>query len=104
MKPTLKEKRRYILIRSLEGNLRWEDIKKAIKDFLGDVGLAKANPKVMEKGKNYIILRVRHDMVDGVRASLVLLDTLLSVPRVSGTIKKIREFIKEGDRDARATK
>ncbi|RLG17562.1 hypothetical protein DRN62_00880 [Nanoarchaeota archaeon] len=96
MRPTLKEKKRYILIRSIEGDVKWEDIKKAIREFLGDVGLAEANPKVMEKGKGYIILRVRHDMVDEVRASLVLLDALLSVPRVSGTIKKIRDFIKEG--------
>lgn len=78
LKPTLREKKRYILY---EG--KKEDIEKAVLDFIGVLGYAKAAPVFL--GKN--ILAINRGELDKIRASLLFSN--IKILRVSGTLKKL---------------
>ncbi len=86
--PTQRDSRRYIL---LSTNNR-KKVEKAILEFVGVLGWAKAAPQFIEE-KDGPILAINHDCLDNVRAALELGG--INCLGVSGTIKKLKEkFIK----------
>ncbi len=92
--PTLREKRHYLVIKSkkaLSENELKEKIDKAVLDFIGIYGYAKAGVLFIELRKNYAIISITTKFVEQVKASLTLAD--LECVGVSGTIKKVRRFI-----------
>ncbi len=102
--PSLREKRHYLVL-IVEGKAQEDKIKeiinKAILDFIGVLGYAKAGPLFVETGKIknkiYFIISVTTKYVDKVKASLALIhEPSLSFRcvGVSGTIKKSRRFLK----------
>jgi len=80
--PTLREKKRYLL---LKGDKK--KVEKAILDFLGVLGYAKAGPLFISQN-NYLILSVAHNMLEEVRTALSLEG--ISPIGVSGTIAKLK--------------
>lgn len=82
LKPSLREDKRYLLI---EGGSK-EEIEKALLEFLGVLGYAKASPKWITQGQQ-MILAVNREEVDHVRAALTLAKKQIIVKRVSGTLK-----------------
>jgi RNase P/RNase MRP subunit POP5 len=98
--PTLREKRHYVVLigEGAEQELK-KIIEKAILDFIGTLGYAKAGPLFIEGGKNkgnvYFIVSVVTGYVDAVKSAMAL----IKKPRVkcigvSGTIKKAKRFLK----------
>jgi len=95
MLSTLREKRHYLVLTS--GESCEDDIKKAILDFIGTLGYAKAGVFFVEQDKVndkhfYFIVSVVTKHVDEVKAAIAL----MKKPRVrcigvSGTIKKAKE-------------
>lgn len=84
LKPSMREHKRYLY---LKGDFTRDDVERAIMDFIGTLGYAKANPMwISDK-----ILAVNREAVDKVRASFVIYEKEIEVIRVSGTIKKLRE-------------
>ena len=104
--PTLREKRHYIVImvecKKVDEDKCKEIINKAILDFLGILGYAKAGPIFVETGKintkkGYFIISVTTKYVDKVKASLALIHEpglFFRCVGVSGTLKKSRRFLK----------
>jgi len=101
--PSLREKRHYIVL-TVEGKINEdkakEIINKAILDFIGILGYAKAGPLFVETGKikkkSYFIISVTTKYVDKVKASLALIDEpnlVFGTVGVSGTIKKSKRFL-----------
>ncbi len=96
IKPSLRENKRYLMM-SIWGGREdaIEEIKKAIKDFLGSFGYDKANPKFIQieekEGKAEIILAVNREELDNIRAAICLAKRQIVVRRVSGTLKKLRQ-------------
>jgi len=99
--PTLREKRHYIVVISEDKSEREtkEIIDRAILDFIGTLGYAKAGPLFIESckadDKVYFIISVVTKYVDSVKAAVAL----IKKPRVqcvgvSGTIKKAKRFLK----------
>lgn len=80
LKPSMKENKRYLL---LKGNFTKEDVEKAILEFIGVLGYAKASPMWVAKN----ILAVNREEADKVRASFVVCEKNIEVAKVSGTIK-----------------
>ncbi len=100
--PSLREKRHYLVLiindKKLNNKKIKEIINKAILNFIGVLGYAKAGPLFVEMGQTgkrktdenfYVILSVTTKHVDVVRASLAL--TNVKCIGVSGTIKKAKE-------------
>ena len=84
LKPSMREKKRYLLIK---GKNPKENIEKALKDFLGVWGMSKLGLGWIKTEKNSAIISINRKMVDKVRASLVVWPEKMTVERVSGTLK-----------------
>ena len=82
-KPSLRIKKRYLLIHGKN-----EDAEKAILDYLGILGYARASPilvKINEKERTLILAVERSELIN-VRAAFELAKDI-KILRVSGTIK-----------------
>lgn len=88
-KPSEKIKRRYILIK--KGSKK--DIEKAILDYIGILGWAKAKPVFVKSKGNVkgIILSVDRKELDNIKASFAISKKNIEVERVSGTIKGLQK-------------
>ncbi len=84
LKPSAREKKRYLLIR---GRALKENIEKAILEFIGVLGMSKTGLGWIKSGKDYAIISVNRDAVNEVRASLCVWKEKMRVERVSGTLK-----------------
>ena len=82
LKPSARPDRRYLLIEAKSK----EEVEKAILDYIGVLGWAKAAPVFVDVGKE-MILCVNRKEVDNVRAALELCEGNIKVKRVSGTLK-----------------
>ena len=85
LRPTLREKKRYLLVK---GNP--SSIEKAILDFIGILGMSKTAFAFIKKEKDSAIISINRQMLNEVRASLVVWPEKLEVLRVSGTLKSLR--------------
>jgi len=84
LKPSMREKKRYLLV---EGKNPKENIEKALKDFLGVLGMSKLGLGWIKTEKDIVIISVNRKMVDNVRASLAVWPEKMTVTKVSGTLK-----------------
>ncbi len=89
VKPSQRIKRRYLLI---EGSK--ENIEKAVLDYLGALGWAKASPVfVKSEMKNNIILAVSRSEVDSIRAAFESSSSGIRVVGISGTLKGLKRLL-----------
>jgi len=84
LKPSMKEKKRYLL---LETSATRAEIEQEILNYIGILGYAKAAPAFVRNN----ILAVNREDVDKVRAALTLAKKLIKVKKVSGTLRGLRE-------------
>ena len=88
LKPSMKEKKRYLLVRGK--NLK-ANIEKSILDFIGILGMSKTGLSWIKSTKDSAIICINREMVDKVRASLSICPEKITVERVSGTIKGLNK-------------
>ncbi|UCD21247.1 MAG: hypothetical protein JSW08_01755 [archaeon] len=113
LKPSLREKRHYLLLKPSKKVSRKDLVKKvdkAILNFIGILGYSFAGPiyvsvfkdeisKLIDK-QSLLIVSVKTKYVDHVKSALTLYkEKSLSIEciRVSGTLKKLKEFIRSLD-------
>jgi RNase P/RNase MRP subunit POP5 len=84
LKPSMKEKKRYLLIKGK--NLK-TNIEKSIFDFLGVLGMSKTGMSWVRTSQSSAIICINREMVDKVRASLCICPDKIEVVKVSGTLK-----------------
>jgi len=80
----MKENKRYLLIRG--GNLK-QNIEKAILEYVGSLGYAKASPKIIKTNKDSVVLAINRQAINEVRGAFAVFDGKISVEKVSGTLK-----------------
>jgi len=78
--PSHKENKRYL---RLKGKNLKINANKAIKEFIGTLGLSEASPTWIKQN----ILSVNRKSLDKVRASFAIWPETIEVERVSGTLK-----------------
>jgi RNase P/RNase MRP subunit POP5 len=86
LKPSHKERKRYLLIGGKNANK--EDIEKVILEFIGVLGFAEANPKIIKQNSQSVILSINRESLNKIRASFSVSEKDLEITRVSGSIKK----------------
>lgn len=84
LKPSFREKKRYLLVKGK--NLK-ENLSKAIKDFIGVLGMSEASMETIKFGENWAIISANRNSVDKIRASFAVWPEKIEVERVSGTLK-----------------
>ena len=88
LKPSMKENKRYLLVK---GKNLSENIEKAILDFIGILGFSKTGLEFVKKEQDSVIIAVNREAVNNVRASLVVWPEKMEVIRVSGTLKGLKK-------------
>ena len=104
LKPSLKQKKRYILFEIQAANTFSlpevaEIVESSLLRFLGELGLAKASPMLVkekwdEKRQRFLI-KVNHKYVDEIKSAVILNKKIKNTPVLirsivtSGTLKKI---------------
>ncbi len=84
LKPSFREKKRYLLVRGK--NLK-ENIAKAVKDFIGVLGMSEASMETIKFGENWAVISANRNSVDKIRASLSVWPEKIEVQKVSGTLR-----------------
>ena len=87
LKPSMREKKRYLLVKGK--NLR-ENVDKAILDFIGILGMSKAGLEFIKSGPDSAVIAINRKSVDHVRASFAVWPDKIDVERVSGSLKKLK--------------
>lgn len=87
LNPTMKENKRYLLVRGK--NLR-KNIEDAILDFVGVLGLSRCGLSFVKSDANSAVVCVNREAVDSVRASLCVWPEKMEVLKVSGTLKGLK--------------
>lgn len=87
LKPSAREKKRYLLVRGK--NLK-ENIFRAVKDFIGVLGLSEASMQTIKFGEDWSIISVNRKAVDKIRASFAVWPEKIEVQRVSGTLRGLK--------------
>lgn len=83
LKPSMRENKRYIL---LKGDFTKKEVEDAIMKYVGILGYSRAVPRWIEKN----ILAINRSEINNIRASFVLTKNI-SVKKVSGTLKSLKE-------------
>ena len=83
LKPSMKENKRYLLVKGK--NLK-TNIEKSILDFVGTHGMSKTGLSWIKTTKDSAIISINRGAVNSVRASLTVWPEKMSVERVSGTL------------------
>jgi RNase P/RNase MRP subunit POP5 len=82
IKPSARTSKRYFLIK---GNK--SVVEKAILDYIGILGWAKANPYFVKKTSEGLIWAVNRKEIGNVRGALAIASDKIEVLKVSGTLK-----------------
>ena len=86
LKPSMREKKRYFLV---EGEIN--DVEKAVLDFIGTLGAAKASLAWIKKGKNQGIISVNRNSINHIRASFSVWPKIIKIKKVSGTLQGLKK-------------
>ena len=84
LKPSAREKNRYLLIR---GKTSRENVEKAVFDFIGVLGMSKAGLRWIKTQKGSAIISVNRGSLNHVRASFAVWPEKIEIVKVSGTLK-----------------
>jgi RNase P/RNase MRP subunit POP5 len=97
MKPSLREKERYCVIKvDADGKEVQKEIDRCIRLFIGLLGSAEANVKFLKEcwEKPFGIVKVSNRYVSHFKASLGFSNLVFDVPYTTGMIKKAKIFIR----------
>jgi RNase P/RNase MRP subunit POP5 len=81
LKPSLRDNRRYLLI----SGSNEEEIKKAILEYIGILGMAKCAYMFVKSQGDKLVIGIKRKELEKVKASLILKG--IKIERVSGTLK-----------------
>ena len=88
LKPSHREKKRYVLIKGKDANKK--HIEEVILEFIGVLGWAEASPQIVKSSKDSVILTINRKSLDKIRASFVMSKKDLQIVKVSGAIKNLK--------------
>ena len=84
LSPSLKENKRYLLLKGKD--LRVE-VEKSIFDFIGVLGMSKTGLNWVKANKEQAVIAVNREMLNDVKACFSVWPSKIQVVKVSGTLK-----------------
>jgi RNase P/RNase MRP subunit POP5 len=88
LRPSMKENKRYLLVRGK--NLK-ENIEKSILEFIGVLGMSKTGLGLVKTEKDFAIISINREALNNVRASFAVWPEEIRVEKVSGTLKGLKK-------------
>lgn len=84
LRPSMKENKRYLL---LKGSNIKSGVERSILEFIGVLGISKCGLSWIKSD----IISINREMVDNIRASFAVSPEIIEVLKVSGTLKGLRK-------------
>jgi len=88
LKPSHREKKRYLLIKGKDANRK--KIDEIILEFVGVLGYAEVCPHFIKVGKGQIVMAINRKSLDKVRTSFLMSGKDLQVVKVSGSVGNVK--------------
>ena len=88
LKPSHREKKRYLLIKGKDANKN--NIDGAILEFIGILGYSEASPNFIKIEKNKVVLAINRKSLDKIRTSFLLSNKDIKIIRVSGSVINVK--------------
>jgi len=88
LKPSHREKKRYLLIKGKDANKK--TIEDVILEFIGVLGYAEASPQFITTSKSRVVLAINRSALDKVRSTFVISEKDLQIVKVSGSVGKVK--------------
>jgi len=88
LKPSMKENKRYLLIR---GKSLKKNIEASILEFIGVLGMSKCGLSYIKTGKDWAVICINRQALNHVRASFAAWSETMVIERVSGTLKGLKK-------------
>jgi RNase P/RNase MRP subunit POP5 len=88
LKPSHREKKRYLLIKGEDSNKNTID--KAILEYIGILGYSKASPEVIKNDEKGLILAVNRKSLNEILAAFQMSGKKIEVIKISGSVKKLK--------------
>jgi RNase P/RNase MRP subunit POP5 len=88
LKPSHREKKRYLLIKGKDADKK--NIDDAILEFIGVLGYAEASPKIIKAETGKVVLAINRGSLDKIRASFLMSGKNLEIVKVSGSAEKVK--------------
>ena len=88
LKPSLREKKRYLLIK---GNIK--NLEDVISEGIGILGMSKTSLQWIKKGEKSAIVSVNRESVNSIRACLAISPIEIKIEKISGAIKNLKNKI-----------
>jgi RNase P/RNase MRP subunit POP5 len=94
LKKSMKERKRYILLRGDKNTELKKDIENLILDFVGVLGFSKTCLRWIEinENENYGIISVNRESLELFKASLCLSPKNIEILGISGTLKGLKKY------------
>lgn len=90
--PSLRQNNKYLLYEA-DKEITEKQIFKGIEDFIGCLGVAKANPVLLMKKKKKGIIKVNNKYVNHIKTALMLIKgNTVRTLRVSGMINRLKKL------------
>ncbi len=86
IKPSAKLKKRYLLVQASKSG-----IEKAILDYIGILGYAKAAPHFVNTKNKNLVLAIETKSLQDIRAAFELSSEKIKILKVSGTLKGLEK-------------
>ena len=86
LKPSARIKKRYLLVEAKK-----EETEKAILEYIGILGWAKASPFFVKSSGDKIILAVSRESLNDIRAAFSINNAKIKIIKVSGTLKGLEK-------------
>ncbi|HLA23137.1 MAG TPA: hypothetical protein VJZ93_01220 [Candidatus Nanoarchaeia archaeon] len=86
LKPSLRENKRYLLVKGKDVN----KIEKVILEFIGVLGFSKTGLSWIKREKDSAVICINREAVNEIQASFAASKEDISVKKVSGTLRGLR--------------
>jgi len=87
LKPSHREKKRYLLIKGKDAS--WKNIEDAILEFIGVLGFGESSPQIIKSSSEKVVLAVNRQSVDKIRTSFLMSGKDICIEKVSGSVGKV---------------
>jgi RNase P/RNase MRP subunit POP5 len=88
LKPSHREKKRYLLISGKDANKKTID--ETILEFIGVLGYSEACVQTIKERTSSIIISINKNTLNKIRASFLISGKDLKIIKVSGSLKKLK--------------
>jgi len=97
LKSSMRENKRYLLVKSKENLKPYElkkEIEKIVLDFVGVLGFSKSCLKFIQIEGDYGIISVNRESLEEIKASLCVSNKDIEILGISGTLRGLNKFKK----------